>query len=191
MIATSDFRKGVTKILWKDEPWLVLDYTSVKPGKGGAYIRTKMKNLITGRLLEETFRSGEKLPDAGLEQSKMQFLYESDGLYNFMDQETYEQVEFSKDQMEQVLDYLKEEVIYNVLIFNEKPISVEPPIFMILKIASTVPGVKGDTAQGGNKPAVLETGLKVNVPLFVNEGDTIKVDTRDGKYMERADSESK
>lgn len=146
-----------------------------------------MKNLITGRILEETFRSGEKLPDPGLELTKMQFLYESDGLYNFMDQESYEQVEFNKDQMEQVLPYLKEETIYNVLIFNEKPISVEPPIFMILEIVSTVPGVKGDTAQGGNKPATLETGLKVNVPLFVNEGDKIKVDTRDGKYMERAD----
>jgi len=188
VIFPSDFKKGSTKILWKDEPWLILDYKSVQPGKGGTYMKTKMKNLITGRVLEETFRSGEKLAQPDLEQVQMQYLYSSDGLYHFMDQESFEQVDLSENQVTSVKDYLQETIIYSVLNFKGEPISVDPPMFMVLEIVSTVPGVKGDTAQGGSKQATLETGLVVNVPLFLNEGDKIKVDTRDGKYIERADA---
>ncbi|MBM3886520.1 elongation factor P [Candidatus Dependentiae bacterium] len=186
MLQPSDFRKGSTKILWNGEPWLVVDYQSVKPGKGGTYMRTKMKNLITGRMLEETFRSAEKFPEPDLELFQMQFLY-ADDLFHFMDQGSFEQVDFNADQVETVKDYLKEGVIYNVLKFEGNPISVEPPVFMELKVVETVPGVKGDTAQGGNKPAKLETGLVVSVPLFINEGDLLKVDTRENKYIERLD----
>lgn len=191
MIFPSDFKKGSTKILWNKEPWLVIDFQLVQPGKGGSYMKTKMKNLITGRILEETFRSGEKFPQPDLEKSKMQFLYSEDNLFHFMDQESFEQHSFNKNQLEEVIKYLKEQEIYTVLFFEGKPISVEPPMFMILEIAETIPGVKGDTAQGGNKPATLETGLVVNVPLFLTEGDKIKVDTRQDKYIERVDSDSK
>lgn len=185
MLLPSDFRKGSTKILWKDEPWLVIDYQSVKPGKGGTYMRTKMKNLINGRVLEETFRSSEKLEQPDLETSKMQYLYESDGLFHFMNKQTYDQVEFDKDQLGSAFNYLKENEDFLVLSFKGKPINVEPPLFMVLAIKETVPGVKGDTAQGGSKLATLETGIVVNVPLFLNEGDKIKIDTREDKYIER------
>jgi elongation factor P len=185
VLLPSDFRKGSTKILWNGEPWVVIDYQSVKPGKGGTYMRTKMKNLITGRVLEETFRSAEKLEEPDLEYMTMQYLYEADSLYHFMDQASYEQVEFNADQVEEVKDFLKEGIAYNVIKFEGRPISVEPPLFMELAITSTLPGVKGDTAQGGNKPATLETGLVVSVPLFLNEGDKIKVGTREREYIER------
>jgi elongation factor P len=185
VIATSDFKKG-SKILFKDEPYMVLDYQHVKPGKGGAFVKTKMKNMITGLVREETFRSGEKFPKPDMQYREMQYLYEDDGLYNFMDQESYEQVALNKDQLTEVLDYLKEQTIYTMLYFNGKPIGVTPPIFMELEVTETQPGVRGDTAQGGaTKPATVETGLVAQVPLFVNEGDTIKIDTRDGKYIER------
>ncbi len=186
MISTSDFRKGSTKILWNNEPWVILDYQSVKPGKGGTYLRTKMKNLITGRVLEETFRSAEKFPSPDLEYKDMQFLY-ADEHYHFMDQESYEQLSFNKDQIELVKNYLKDGIVYRIVNFEDKPILVEPPTFMILEVKETVPGVKGDTAQGGSKPATLETGLVVQVPLFINEGHKIKIDTREDKYIERAD----
>lgn len=185
MIATSDFKKG-TKILFRDEPYAVLDYQHVKPGKGGAFVRTKMKNLITGLVREETFRSGEKFPSPDLEYKAMQYLYEDVGLYNFMDQDTYEQVALNKSQVEDVLIYLQEQIVYNILYFKGNPIAVNPPMFMELKIVETQPGVRGDTAQGGaTKPATLETGLVVQVPLFANEGDVIKVDTRTNEYIER------
>jgi elongation factor P len=186
VISTSDFKRGSTKILWNNEPWLVVEFQHVKPGKGGAFVRTKLKNLITSRILEETFRSGEKFPEPDLEHKQMQYLY-ADDLYHFMDQETYEQVDFDQDHIQEVKKYLKESEIYAVLFFKGKPITVEPPTFMILEVKSTVPGVKGDTAQGGNKPATLETGVVVSVPLFINEGDKVKIDTRDDKYIERVD----
>ena len=185
MIATSDFKRG-TKILFRDEPFMVVDFQHVKPGKGGAFMRTKMKNMITGLILEETFRSGEKFHNPNLEYREMQYLYEDSGLYNFMDQESYEQVAFNKKQISDVLDYLKEQAIYVILYFQERPIGVTAPMFMELEIKETPPGVRGDTAQGaGTKPAKLETGLTVNVPLFLEEGDIVKVDTREGIYIER------
>jgi len=184
MIATSDFRRGFTKILWNDEPWVVMEFQHVKPGKGGAFVRTKMKNLITNRMQEETFRSGEKFSDPGLERIQVQYLY-ADDMYQFLDQSSYEQLGFSEAQVEQVKNYLKQDVVYSMLKFRGEPISIEAPNFMELAVVSTVPGVKGNTAQGGSKPATLETGVVVDVPLFVNEGDIIKVDTRDSSYVER------
>ncbi len=185
MIATSDFRKG-TKILYRGEPYMIVDFQHVKPGKGGAFMRTKMKNMITGLLLEDTFRSGEKFDAPDLEYRDMVYLYEDNGLYNFMDQDSYEQLAFTKDQIGETIDFLKEQVMYNILNFNDKPIAVTAPLFMELEVKETPPGVRGDTAQGGaSKPATLETGLVIQVPLFVNEGDKIKVDTRDSSYIER------
>lgn len=185
MISTSDFKKGI-KILFRDEPYMVLEYTHVKPGKGGAFLRTKMKNMITNLVREETFRSGEKFPEPNLEYKDLQYLYADNGLYNFMDQETFDQIALSTDQIEEVKDYLKEQEVYTILYFNEKPIAVNPPLFIELLVTETMPGVRGDTAQGaGTKPATLETGLVVQVPLFVDEGDVIKVDTRKKEYIER------
>lgn len=185
MIATSDFRKGA-KILFRNEPYSIVDFQHVKPGKGGAFVRTKLRNLITGLILEETFRSGEKFKSPDLEYRQMQYLYQEDSLYNFMDQESFEQVAFNTDQIDEAMSYLKEQEIYTVLYFDGKPIAVTPPMFMELLVTETPPGVKGDTAQGGgNKPATLETGLVLQVPLFVNEGDCLKVDTREARYIER------
>lgn len=185
MIATTEFKKGA-KILFEKQPYMILEYHHVKPGKGGAFLRTKMKNLITNLVREETFRSGEKFEQPDLAYKNMAYLYEEDGLYHFMDQDSYEEVAFNKKTIEESLDYLKEQAIFSILYFDEKPISVQPPMFMELTVVQTPPGVKGDTAQGaGSKPATLETGLVVQVPLFVTEGDILKIDTREGIYIER------
>lgn len=185
MILASDFRKG-TKVLYKNEPYIVVDAQHVKPGKGGAYMRTKMRNMITGLVHEETFRSEEKLPIPDLENRTMIYLYDEDGLYQFMDQESFEQIALNKDQLTDVLDYLKEQTVYTILYFSGNPIAVTPPIHMELTVMNTPPGVRGDTAQGGaTKTATLDTGLVVQVPLFVNEGDVVKIDTRTGSYIER------
>ncbi len=165
---------------------MVLDYQHVKPGKGGAFIRTKMKNMITGLIHEETFRSGEKFPSPDLAYRQMQYLYKDGQLYNFMDQESYDQVSFNAEQLEEVEKLLKEQEVYTVLYFGEKAIGVTAPMFMELKVQETPPGVRGDTAQGAaTKPATLETGLVIQVPLFVNEGELLKIDTRTGTYIER------
>jgi elongation factor P len=165
---------------------MVTDYHHVKPGKGGAFVRTKMKNMITGLMREELFRSGEKFSDPGLEYREMTYLYKDGDVYSFMDQESFDQVTLTAKQLEEVIDYLQEQTMYTVLYFGERPIGVTPPLFMELKVIETVPGVKGDTAQGGGtKPAKLESGLVLQVPLFVNEDDILRIDTRDGKYIER------
>lgn len=185
MISTTEFRKGA-KILFREQPYVILEYHHVKPGKGGAFLRTKMKNMITGLVHEELFRSGEKFPTPDLEYKDMQFLYKDGEQYNFMDQESFEQLFFTKDQISEVIDYLKEQEVYTVLYFEGSPIGVTPPLFLELEVKETPPGIRGDTAQGGaTKPATLDTGLVLQVPLFVNEGYIIKVDTRDGKYVER------
>lgn len=185
MVSTSDFRKGFTKVLFRGEPWVVIDFAHVKPGKGGAFVRTKLRNLKSGMVLDETFRSGEKFESPDLKHTAMQYLYSDGGFYHFMDKETYEQHSFTKTQIESVIHYLKDSAEYTVLFFEDKPIVVEAPTFMELKVVETVPGVKGDTAQGGSKPAKLETGVSIQVPLFVTEGDVLKVDTREDKYIER------
>ena len=185
MISTTEFRKGA-KLLFRGEPYMVLDYQHVKPGKGGAFLRTKMKNMITGLVHEELFRSGEKFESPDLAYKQMQYLYKDGDFYNFLDQDSFEQIPLTKDQIDDAIDYLKEQEIYTILYFEEKPIGITPPIFLNLKVTDTPPGIRGDTAQGGaTKPATLETGLVIQVPLFVNEDDIIKVDTRDGKYVER------
>ena len=185
VIATTDFKKGI-KILYNNAPYIILDYHHVKPGKGGAFVKTKMRNMITGLIWEDTFRSGEKFQQPDLEYTDMQYLYSDGGLYHFMDQNTFDQVSFNKEQIEEVLDFLKEQEIYTVLNFEGKPITVSAPMFMEIAVKETMPGVRGDTAQGGaTKPATLESGLVIQVPLFVNEGDIIKIDTRTSSYMER------
>ena len=186
MIATSDFRKNITKILFRNEPWVVIDFSHVKPGKGGAFVRTKMRNLKTGAILDDTFRSGEKFEEPDLSRVSMQYLYLDGGLYNFMDQESYEQLAFTKDQLGDTIKYLKPTALYDGLFFESRPLTIVPPMFMELLVTEAMPGVRGDTAQGGaSKPITLETGLVLNVPLFVVEGDILKIDTREDKYIER------
>ncbi|KJR40451.1 translation elongation factor P [Candidatus Magnetoovum chiemensis] len=184
MIATNDFRRG-TKIEYKGEPQEIIDFQHVKMGRGGAFVRAKMKNLITGKVLEETFNSGEKFEKAALESKEMQYLYSQDNLQYFMDMETYEQVPLTKEQLEGIILFLKENMNVKVLYHKESPIAVELPIFVELAIAETEPGFKGDTASGGSKPAKLETGAIIKVPFHINEGDIIKVDTRTAEYIER------
>jgi elongation factor P len=184
MYSTPDFRKGL-KIELNGEPFTIVDFLHVKPGKGGAFIRTTLKSLTTGNVIDRTFRSGEKIGKPNLEEKEMQFLYETEGQFHFMDTETYEQSFLTEDQLGDAKNYLQENVNVTVLFYNEKPIGVDVPIFVELAVASTEPGVKGDTASGATKPATLETGMTVQVPLFVNEGDFLKIDTRTGKYIER------
>ena len=185
MISTSDFKKG-RKILFRNEPYMVIDFMHVKPGKGGAYVRTKMKNMITGLMHEETFHSGEKFEDPGLEYKDMQYLYSDESMFHFMDLDSYEQVSLNKNQIEEAFDYLKEQSIYNALYFKGKLIAMSAPMFMELKVTDAPPGVKGNTAQGGaTKTITLETGLKIQAPLFIEEGDMLKVDTRSNEYIER------
>jgi len=184
VIPTEEAKKGV-KILYKGEPCVVMDYQHVKPGKGGAFIRMKIKNLITGMQQDITVRPEAKFEQPDLQYREMLYLYEDDGTYVFMDQEEFDQMELDRNQLEHVLGYLKEQTIYTVLFWSERPISVKPPLHMEFKVTETPPGVKGDTAQGGTKQATLETGLRLQIPLFVEEGDVIRVDTRDGSYVER------
>jgi elongation factor P len=185
LISTSDFRKGL-KIEFKSEPCEIIDFQHVKMGRGGAIVRTKMKNLKTGAVLEATFRSGEKLDTPGLEEKTMQYLYGQNGLYYFMDLETYEQVPLMPDQLGEAKKFLKENMTVKILYHKDMPISLELPTFVELVVTITDPGgFKGDTASGGGKPATLETGSVIKVPFHINEGDTIKVDTRTSEYIER------
>jgi elongation factor P len=184
MYETSDIRKGL-KIELEGEVYTVVEFLHVKPGKGGAFIRTKLKSLAKGSVVEKTFRSGEKLGRPDLEEKKMQFLYSSDDQYCFMDAETYEQTFLTEEQLGSSRDYLKENTTIAILMHNNKPIAVELPTFVELAINKTEPGEKGDTVSGGTKVATLETGAVIQVPLFLNEGDVVKVDTRTGAYVER------
>jgi elongation factor P len=182
--ATAQFRKGL-KIEMDGEPFVITDFQHVKPGKGGAFVRTKMKSLISGNTLDKTFRSGEKVDVPDLEDKKMSFLYKGDEGYCFMDTQTYEQMTLTENQIGDALGYLKENVEVEVLLHNGVAIGIELPMFLALRIVETDPGVKGNTVSGGSKPAKLETGLTIQVPLFVNSGENVKVDTRTGQYIER------
>ncbi len=184
MISTNDFRRG-TKIEYKGEPYMVIDFQHVKIGRGGAFVRAKLKGLKSGKIIEETFNAGDKVPKADLEEKEMQYLYSQDNLYYFMDNETYEQIPLTEEQLGEARLYLKENMNVYILYYKSEPIAVELPNFVELKVVQTEPGVKGDTASGGSKPATLETGATVKVPLHINEGDIIKVDTRTGEYIER------
>lgn len=184
MISTSDFRKGM-KIDFKGEPCEIVDFQHVKMGRGGAIVRTKLKSLMTGNVLEGTFRAGEKFERPELEAKSMQYLYFQEGFYYFMDTETYEQMPLSEGQLGDARLFLKENTVATVLYYKGNPLGVELPIFVSLEVTETEPGFKGDTASGGNKPAKLETGASIKVPFHINQGDVIKVDTRTGEYVER------
>ena len=185
MYGTSEIRKGL-RIEMEGEVYTIVDFLHVKPGKGGAFIRTKLKSMSRGTVIDKTFRSGEKLGRPDLEEKKMQFLYKSDQQYCFMDTETYEQTFLNPEQLGSSKDFLKENTTISVLFHNNNPLAVELPTFVVLAIAETEPGEKGDTVSGGTKPATLETGAVVRVPLFVQTGEMIKVDTRTGAYVSRA-----
>jgi elongation factor P len=182
-VSTADFKRGL-KIVFDGQPYAIVDFQHVKPGKGGAFVRTKLKHMKLGRVIDNTFRSGEKVDLVDFDEKHMQFLY-TDGRYHFMDTETYEQVSLSPEEVGEARLYLKENTEVDVLYIDGVPASVELPNFVELVIARTDPGVRGDTAQGGNKPATLETGAVVQVPLFLSEGDVVKVDTRTGEYLGR------
>lgn len=184
MITAGEFRKGVTVEI-DGQVWSIADFLHVKPGKGAAFVRTKLKNVMTGAVLERTFNPTDKYPKAHIETKKMQYLYNDGTLYTFMDLETYEQVELNHDQVEDAIDFIIENMEVTVRFYKGQAFSVEAPNFVELVVAETEPGFKGDTATGGTKPAVLETGYKINVPLFINEGEKIRVDTRTGEYMSR------
>jgi elongation factor P len=184
MYSTADFRKGL-KIEIDGAPFAIIDFQHVKPGKGGAFVRTKLKNLINGRVLDQTFRSGEKVQKPDLVEKEMQYLYKDGDNYCLMDNETYEQIMLTGDQMGDAVLYLTENMNLQVLFFNQQPVAVDLPNFVELTVAQTEPGVRGDTASGGTKPATLESGAVIQVPLFINEGDRLKVDTRTGTYIER------
>lgn len=184
MIMAGDFRKGVTVEI-DGNVWSISDFQHVKPGKGAAFVRTKLKNVMTGAVLERTFSPTDKYPRAHIETKDMEYLYSDGELYYFMDVETYEQIPLNHDQVEDAITFIKENDQVKIRFFKGNPFSVEAPNFVELKVTETEPGFKGDTATGTTKPATLETGYKIAVPLFVNEGDTIRVDTRTGEYMER------
>src|SRR5206468_8024504 len=182
-VSTADFKKGL-RIVFDGQPYAIVDFQHVKPGKGGAFVRTKLKHMRIGKVIDNTFRSGEKVELVEYDEKHMQFLYK-DERYHFMDTETYEQVSMSADEVGDAREYLKENTEVDVLYIDGSPTAVELPNFVELTIARTDPGLRGDTAQGGNKPATLETGVVVQVPLFLNEGDVVKVDTRTGEYLGR------
>jgi elongation factor P len=173
------------KIEIDGEPYIIVDFQHVKPGKGGAFVRTKMKSLKSGNVIDRTFRSGEKVDVPELEEKTMQYLYSADKDRVFMDTTSYEQVSMSEKQLGDSINYLKENMEIKVLYFKGQPINVDVPMFVELAIARTDPGVRGDTASGGSKPATLETGAVVKVPFYLNEGDIVKVDTRTGTFIER------
>lgn len=184
MISTVDFRNGV-RLMVEGEPFYIVEFQHVKPGKGGAFVRTKLKSYISGNVLDRTFRSGERFEEPNLEEREMQFLYATGDSYTFMDTETYEQLTFEKNQLGENADLLKENMIVKILIYEHRPIAVELPIFIELKVVDAEPGVRGDTASGGTKPAVVETGATVKVPLYLEVGTVIKIDTRTRSYVER------
>ncbi len=184
MISASEFRNGIT-IEYDGDIYVVLEFQHVKPGKGAAFVRTKLRNLISGGTTEKTFRPSEKMPKAHIERKDMQYLYNDGELYYFMDVENFEQITVNKSDVGDSLDFVKENETVKILSHNGNIFGIEPPLFVELEVVDTEPGFKGDTAQGAVKPAKLETGASVNVPLFINQGDVLKIDTRTGEYLGR------
>ncbi|AUS96155.1 elongation factor P [Clostridium thermosuccinogenes] len=185
MISAGDFRNGVTFDI-DGQVFQIVEFQHVKPGKGAAFVRTKLKNVITGATVERTFSPTDKFPEAYIERREMQYLYNDGDLYYFMDVETYEQTPLSKDTLGDSLKFVKENMTVKILSYKGNVFGVEPPTFVELQVTHTEPGFKGDTATGATKPATVETGAVIKVPLFVNEGDIVRIDTRTGEYMERA-----
>lgn len=184
MISVNDFKTGLT-IEVDGDIWRVLEFQHVKPGKGAAFVRSKLKNLRTGAIQEKTFRAGEKVGRAQIDNKEMQYLYSTGDTFVFMDTSTYEQVELSRAQIEYELNFLKENMEVHIIMYKGEVIGIDLPNTVELKVVETEPGIRGDTASGGSKPAKLETGLVVQVPFFVNVGDTIVVNTDDGSYVSR------
>ena len=184
MISASDFRNGIT-IELDGNVCQIIEFHHVKPGKGAAFVRTKLKDVINGGVTERTFRPTEKFPQARVDRKDMQYLYADGDLFNFMDTETYEQIALNSDVVGDALKFVKENEMVKVNSYNGNVFAIEPPLFVELEITETEPGFKGDTATGATKPATVETGAQVNVPLFVSTGDKIKIDTRTGEYLSR------
>ncbi len=184
MISTAEFRNG-SRLELDGQPFYIVEFQHVKPGKGPAFVRTKLKGYKTGNVIDRTFRSGEKFEEPNLDECEMQFLYSAGDEYSFMDTTSYEQVNYSKSQLGDNVDLLKENTIVKILLYQGEPISVDLPIFMELKVVETDPGIRGDTASGGTKPATVETGATVKVPLYLESGEIIKIDTRTRAYVER------
>ncbi len=184
MYDTSDIRKGL-KFQIDGEPYVVVDFQFVKPGKGTAFTKTRIKNLITGAVLDKTFRSNERLEPANIEEKQMQFLYAEGDNFCFMDNQSYEQVYITRDIVDEAAKFMPDNLVVSVLFFNERPVGVTLPNFVELQVAHAEPGMKGDTASGATKPATLSTGAVINVPLFVNEGEWLRIDTRTAAYVER------
>ncbi len=185
MISASEFRNGVT-IEYEGDVYTILEFQHVKPGKGAAFVRTKIKNIKTGSVVEKTFRPTEKMGKAFVDRKDMQYLYSDGELFHFMDNETFEQIAVNSSDVGDALKFVKENEMVKILSYNGEIFGIEPPLFVELEITETEPGFKGDTATGATKPAIVETGASVNVPLFVNQGDVIKIDTRTGEYLSRA-----
>ncbi|SFH78708.1 elongation factor P [Pisciglobus halotolerans] len=185
MISVNDFKTGLT-IEVDGGIWRVIDFQHVKPGKGAAFVRSKLKNLRTGAVQEKTFRAGEKVGKAQINNRKMQYLYENAGLHVFMDMNTYEQIEIPADQITDELKFMKENMEVSVIMYESEVLGVELPNTVELKVVETEPGIRGDTSSGGSKPATVETGAVVNVPFFVNVDDTLVINTQDGSYVSRA-----
>ena len=185
MISTNEFKTNVTVTIDGDA-WQVVEFQHVKPGKGAAFVRAKTRNLCTGAVVERTLNAGERMPKARIDRREMQYLYESDGMYVFMDNETYEQTELSKETLGNALNFLKENMDVKIMIYEGRVLGVDLPNTVELTVVETEPGIKGDTATGGSKNATMDTGYVVKVPLFINEGDVLAIDTRTGDYISRA-----
>ena len=184
MVSAGDFRNGLT-IEFEGNVYQVIEFQHVKPGKGAAFVRTKLKNIKSGGVVEKTFRPTEKCPQAHIERADMQYLY-SDDMYHFMNVETYDQIDMTADQVGDSLKFVKENEMVKLCSHDGNVFAIEPPISVELEVTDTEPGIKGNTATGATKPAIVETGAKIMVPLFVNQGDKIKIDTRTGEYTSRA-----
>ena len=185
MISVNDFRTGVT-ILVDNDIWQVIEFQHVKPGKGAAFVRSKLRNLRSGSVQEKTFRAGERVSRAHIERKTMQYLYASGDQHAFMDMNTYEQIELQSDQVEYELNFIKENMQVQLMMYEGEILGIDLPNNVELEVTETEPGVRGDTVSGGSKPATLETGFIVQVPLFINVGDTLVINTSDGKYISRA-----
>lgn len=186
MYSTPDFRRGL-RIELNDEPFIIVEFQHVKPGKGGAFVRTKLKNLLSGNVIDRTFRSGEKVGKPDIEEKEMQYLY-TDGDFHFMDNDTFEQVALGPELLGDASNFLQANSTVNVLFYKGRAVNVDLPTFVILEVTEAEPGLKGDTASSVTKPVTVETGARVNVPLFINPGDRLKIDTRTGEYIERVKS---
>ncbi|MDE5716392.1 MAG: elongation factor P [Lachnospiraceae bacterium] len=184
MVSAGDFRNGIT-VEMEGNVYQIIEFQHVKPGKGAAFVRTKLKNIINGGVVEKSFRPTEKFPQARIDRKDMQYLYSDGDLFNFMDTETYDQIALNAEAVGDALKFVKENEMVKICSYNGNVFAIEPPLFVELEITDTEPGFKGDTATGATKPAIVETGAKVMVPLFVENGEKIKIDTRSGEYLSR------